>query len=63
MHCDAPLQNDGIQDYKLSIVILQIEKWQQGDFGYCPRVYCENQPMLPIGEHKESLAITFTFFS
>lgn len=28
----------------------QVEKYKRGDFGKCPRVICEAQPLLPTGQ-------------
>ncbi|KAH9930066.1 casein kinase II, regulatory subunit [Fomitopsis serialis] len=32
-----------------SHALLQLEKYKRGDFGRCPRVLCQQQPLLPVG--------------
>ena len=34
-----------------SMLSTQAEKFKKGDFGKCPRVACDGQPLLPCGQH------------
>jgi hypothetical protein len=32
------------------LLLMQHDKFQDGEFGRCRRVHCEGQPLLPVGQ-------------
>ncbi len=54
IHARYILTNNGIAQ--------MLEKFQNGDFGLCPRIYCDNQPMLPVNHSFSPLCIHYYLF-
>jgi len=38
-----------LENELLAYLKSQLEKYKRGEFGRCPRVYCQSQPLLPVG--------------
>jgi casein kinase II subunit beta len=54
MDCDGSWSGkDGISMFVYVILLIimsyKVDKYKRGDFGRCPRVLCESQPLLPVG--------------
>jgi len=46
----------------LSAYMVQLDKYREVDFGRCGRVYCEGQPLLPVGQSDSPRKYGVTLF-